>query len=71
MMSFNQMHDVELLHHLRDAWKLVQRFENDEERMGELPEYERKLAIKLARKHFAEVLTEAAKREINFMECLQ
>lgn len=53
-MTLDEMHDVELLHELRESWEQVKESETF-----------------VARIHFGEVLAECARRELDFMECLQ
>lgn len=66
-MAAMDLEDCKLLEALRDAWKLVQFMETDEgRRISETTE----LGLK-ARKHFSELLMEASKRELHYMECLQ
>lgn len=59
--------DCRLLEALRDAWKLVQFMESDE---GMRISKETDMGME-ARRHFSKLLEEAAKRELNFTECLQ
>lgn len=61
------LHDVKLLEALHDAWKLVKFMETDEgKRISETTP----MGLE-ARKHFSELLMEASKRELQYMECLQ
>jgi hypothetical protein len=59
--------DCKLLEALRDAWMLVRFMETDE---GQRISKETNMGME-ARQHFSKLLEEAAKRELNFTECLQ
>lgn len=59
--------DCKLLEAIRDAWMLVQFFNTTE---GERLNKDTNLGSE-ARRHMSELVMEAAKRELNYMECLQ
>lgn len=57
-MSIEEMHDIELLHELHEVWEVVKQNNGDP-------------VSRLARHYFGEVLAECARRELEFMSCLQ
>jgi hypothetical protein len=66
-MTIVDLADCKLLEALHDAWKLVKFMETDEgRRISETT----RMGMD-ARKHFSELLMEASKRELQYMECLQ
>lgn len=66
-MAAVDLDDCKLLEALHDAWRMVQFFETAEGlRVGQLTDIGM-----LARTHFSDLLMEASKRELNYVECLQ